>query len=379
MGKRRIVQSLFGLIICSTTQIYGATPPLNEKESLGKSLFFETRLSNPDGQSCASCHAASAGFTDPFHVLPVSRGVLPLRFGSRSAPTAAYSKFSPPLFFDKVDGTYVGGLFWDGRADTLEQQAQGPFLNPLEMHNANREQVIGDIARSPLAAAFKKVYGQQSLDPANTNQAYLQLADAIATYERSQEVSPFTSKFDYYLKGQVKLTNREARGLALFNGKANCFACHPSTVQGNEPGPLFTDFTYDNIGIPKNWLNPYLYMSKDLNPDGIGFIDYGLQKTVASFDPDASDQAGRFKVPTLRNLELSSPYGHNGYFFTIKQIVHFYNTRDVPVALWPQSEVPQTVNHDELGDLGLTNEEEDDLILFLRTLTDGFVLPAASH
>lgn len=352
-----------------------AAPPLTEKQVLGKNLFFDFRLSQPDGQSCGTCHASLAGFADPIHLLPVSRGVLPFRFGSRNAPSAAYASFSPPLHFDDEDETYVGGLFWDGRANSLEEQARAPFLNPLEMHNANKKQVIDDIANSVLAASFKKVYGAHALDPANTDQAYSQLVDAIAAYERSAEVSPFTSKFDYYLKGKVKLTAQEARGLALYNGKANCFACHPSTIQGNEPGPLFTDFTYDNIGIPKNWSNPFLYLPRDLNPDGLNFVDYGLANTVAEFDPSgAGAQVGRFKVPTLRNLDRTAPYGHNGYFQTIKQIVHFYNTRDVKSAHWPAAEIPSTVNHDELGNLSMSDQEENDLVAFLKTLTDGFIV-----
>ena len=364
-----------GLMLLAGSNNAGiAQPPLSPKAALGKKLFFEAKLSQPDGQSCATCHSPTVGFSDADKEFPTSRGVLHGRFGSRNAPTAAYSSFSPPLHYDTEGETYVGGLFWDGRVDNLTEQAQKPFLNPLEMHNPGINAVIAGVVKAGLSAEFKKIYGPHSLDPANASATYVDIADAIAAFERSREVNQFTSKFDYYLAGHVRLTDQEAAGLALYNGKANCFACHPSTVVGDEPFPLFTDFTYDNIGIPKNYQNPFLYLPKDLNPDGINFIDLGLATTVAGFDPNSADQAGRFKVPTLRNMELTAPYGHNGYFGTMEEIVHFYNTRDVDGEGWDEAEVPATVNHDELGNPGMTDEEEAALVAFLKTLTDGYKL-----
>src|SRR5438132_1512285 len=241
------------------------------------------------------------------------------------------------------------------------------------MHNSNLQQVVAKIRTAPYAPLFKKRFGQNSLSAANSETAYQQITQAIAAFERRPEFSPFTSKFDFYLKGQAKLTAREARGLELFNSKANCFACHPSIAAEGQPGPMFTDFTYDNIGIPKNWNVPFLKLPLDLNSAGTNFVDYGLANTVAQFDAaNVPAEAGKFRVPTLRNLALTAPYGHNGYFKTLKNIVHFYNTRDVPDAGWPKAEVPETVNHDELGDLGMTDREEDDLVAFLLTLSDGY-------
>jgi cytochrome c peroxidase len=353
-----------------------ATPPGNEHtdlERLGKALYFDVNLSTPAGQSCASCHLPATGFADPSHGLPVSRGVIRNRTGFRNAPTAAYAKFIPPLHFDNVDQTYVGGLFWDGRVDSLAEQAQKPFLNPVEMHNPDPLSVVLKVTKASYAKLFSKVFGAASLNTNNYTTTYQQLSTAIAAFESTPVFSPFTSKYDYYLKGRVRLTPAESRGLALFNHKANCFACHPSDTVPGEPGPMFTDFTYDNIGIPKNWSIPFLFLPPELNPDGTNFIDLGLANTVAKFDPDhAADQAGRFRVSTLRNLALTAPYGHNGYFKTMKDIVHFYNTRDVPAAGWPDGEVPETVNHDELGDLHMTDAEENDLVEFLKTLTDGY-------
>ncbi|MEY4916583.1 MAG: hypothetical protein RL616_496 [Verrucomicrobiota bacterium] len=342
-------------------------------ESLGRNIYFDTTLSVPVGQSCASCHQPSAGFADPDRLLPVSRGVLQSRTGFRNAPTASYAKFIPPLQYDVEGETYFGGLFWDGRVNSLAEQAQFPFLNPVEMHNPDQAVVVAKVRTGNYAGLFRKVFGADSLKSQNIPTAYLQISEAIGAFEQTPAFSPFTSKFDYYLQGKASLTKGEARGLVLFNGKANCFACHPSEAAEGQPGPMFTDFTYDNIGIPKNWNVPFLKLPPNLNPDGTNFVDLGLANTVAKFDPDnAAAEAGKFRVSTLRNLAPSAPYGHNGYFKTIKEIVHFYNTRDVPAAGWPEGEVPETVNHDELGDLGLTDGEEEDLVAFLKTLTDGY-------
>ena len=353
-------------------------PPVASPENvaaLGRLLFFEAALSHPGGQSCATCHTPEAGFADPDDSLPVSRGALSDRVGSRNTPTAAYASFSPPLHYDAEGETYVGGLFLDGRASSLSEQAQGPLLNPLEMNNDDKAMVLSNLKNSGSIGAFLRVHGQSALsqsDPASAEAACAKLADAIAAFERSAELNSFTSKFDASLRGRVTLTAEESQGLELFNGKANCSACHPSTVTGSEPGPLFTDFTYDNVGIPKNQASPFLALSKDLNPDGPDFIDHGLATTVARLDPArAQDQDGKFKVPTLRNVGLTAPYGHNGYFRTLKEIVHFYNTRDLADAKWPPAEVLATVNHEELGDLKLTDQEEDALVAFLLTLSDG--------
>lgn len=363
---------LLGVFLCVIPAL-AQNNSASDLVQLGRKIYFDTNLSSPPGQACATCHTPAAGFADPNHSLPVSKGVINGRFGSRSAPTAAYAAFIPPLYYDADGETYVGGLFWDGRASDLADQAQFPFLNPLEMHNDGPKQVVAKIQTANYAALFRKVFGTNAFATTNIPASYRHVTEAIAAFEKTPEVSPFTSKFDYYLKGKATLTPSEMRGLVLYNGKANCFACHPSEAADGQPGPMFTDFTYDNIGIPKNWTSPFLTMPRTLNPAGTGFVDYGLANTVATFDPEnAADQAGRFKVPTLRNLALTAPYGHNGYFKTIRQIVHFYNTRDVPAANWPAGEVPETVNHDELGDLGMTVREENDLVAFLLTLTDGY-------
>ena len=129
------------------------------------------------------------------------------------------------------------------------------------------------MSSAPYAPLFREVFGENSLAPTNHENAYRQITEAIAAFEQTAAFRPFTSKFDHYLRGEAKLTSQEARGMALFNGRANCAACHPSTATERQPGPMFTDFTYDNIGIPKNWRSPFLRLPPKLNPAGADFID----------------------------------------------------------------------------------------------------------
>ncbi|HMK50126.1 MAG TPA: cytochrome c peroxidase [Dissulfurispiraceae bacterium] len=327
---------------------------MTAEQLLGKMLYFDENLSNPAGQSCASCHTPKAGFADPDKTLPVSEGAVPGRFGTRNAPSAAYAAFSPSFYFDGQ--MWIGGQFWDGRAATLADQAKGPFLNPVEMNNT-KDGVIAAVRTSHYSLLFKRVYGIHSLQ--NVETAYDNVARAIAAFEGTKQVNRFSSRYDYYLKGKVMLTQQELNGLALFNdpAKGNCSACHPSTSVGTTP-PLFTDFSYDNLGVPKN------AEIEELVGTAVP-IDYGLGAIVGD-----TAENGKFKVATLRNIARTGPYGHNGYFKTLKDIVHFYNTRDVEA--WPAPEVPETVNKTELGNLGLTSGEEDAIVAFLMTLSDGY-------
>lgn len=338
-----------------------ADPTKTPKQELGDLIFTDTNLSNPPGQSCESCHIPDLFWTDPDKQFPTSEGVIPGRFGNRNAPQMGYLAFTPFFQFDSVAGLYVGGFFWDGRAVNQKEQAKGPFLNPIEM-NATVNYVVNQVRNAPYAGLFKQVFGPTSLDLTKPDdEIYDQIAEAIAEYQQQSEFFPFSSKYDWFLKGQAKLTKQEANGLALFTGKANCSACHPATAAVPGEPILFTDFTYDNLGIPKN-PNPLL----------AGFPqDLGLGAVVN--DPAEN---GKFKVPTLRNIARTSPYGHNGFFSTLEEVINFYNTRDVPGAGFPPPEVPETVNTTELGNLGLTAEEVADLAAFLNTLTDGFAKPA---
>ncbi len=335
------------------------------KERLGKLLFFDTNLSTPPGQACSSCHDPSVAFADPDKELPVSRGARPGRYGNRNDLPASYAAFVPPRHRDPEEGIWVGGLFWDGRVDSLAEQAQGPPLNPLEMANPDTATIAETLRTLDYAELFTEVYGPDAL--ADPDTAFANMAEAIEAYEKTPEVSPFSSKYDFWLRGEAELTEQERRGLEIFEAedKGNCLACHPSRPAEDGSPPLFTDFTYDNLGVPRNPENPFYLLPAELNPDGFMFVDLGLGVTV-----DDPAENGKFRVPTLRNVEVTAPYMHNGVFKTLFQVVVFYNTRDV--AGWPEPEVAANVNEEELGDLGLTNQELEDLVAFLKILTDGW-------
>lgn len=353
--------TLSATVFVATTMAQSTS--LTPKEDLGKRLFFDQSLSTPPGQACAACHAPEAAWADPNVELPVSRGARPGRYGSRNDMTVAYSAFVPPLHHDPEDDVWVGGLFWDGRANSLLEQAQGPPLNPLEMANPDEDAVVATLRGLSYADLFDEVYGDGALsDP---DDAFDHMADALAAYERTEEVSPFDSKYDRWLRGEVELTEQERRGLDLFEAedKGNCAACHPNRPAPDGSPPLFTDFTYDNLGVPRNPENPFYTLSADLNPDGFEFVDLGLGATL-----DDPAQNGKFRVPTLRNVAVTPPYMHNGVLKTLFSVVAFYNTRDR--GPWPSPEVAENVNREELGDLGLTNREMEDLMAFLETLTD---------
>jgi cytochrome c peroxidase len=267
-------------------------------------------------------------------------------------------------------------MFWDGRASgwtdgvPLVEQAKGPFLNPVEMHNQNQAKVVKDVRSSEYADLFEKVYGSGAL--ANVGEAYHKVADAIAVFESSRRVNTFSSRFDAYEAGDVTaLTEQELRGRGLYDGQGQCSQCHPSTPgvysTGRAEGKaLFTDFTYDNLGIPHNPVFDQRPLSFAFVPDvGLG----GFLRGAGYAEAEAAAVDGAFKVPTLRNIGKTAPYGHNGYFATLEEIVRFYHTAGIP-GMWPAPEVPQNVNREELGELGLSAQDEADIVAFLRTLDD---------
>jgi cytochrome c peroxidase len=367
---------------------------LTPLETLGKQLFFDTNLSTPPGQSCAACHAPETGFVGPDSEINahggVYEGAVADRFSARHPPTAAYAGDSPVLHYDETKGLWVGGMFLNGRAtgwalgDPLAEQAQAPFLNPVEQNNPNPQDVVQKVNVSDYIDLFKEVWGEGSLD--NVEEAYDKIGMSIAAYERSSEVNPFSSKYDAYLAGNAELTQSETFGLELFQGKALCSSCHVSETGSSGELPVFTDFTYWNLGIPKNPENPFYNMPSEFNPDGENFIDYGLGaflKNVSVIFPDKSyppevyePELGKFKTPTLRNVDLRpypefvKSYGHNGFFKSLEGIVHFYNTRDVED--WPEPEVSANKDLMFMGNLGLTSDEETAIVSFLKTLSDGY-------
>jgi cytochrome c peroxidase len=401
-------------LIAGMPHLAPAQEPADEAlVELGKAIFFDVNLSMNRTQSCASCHAPEVGFTGPDSEMnahgAVEPGAVPERFGNRKPPTAAYGGESPLLYYDEEydggTGSWIGGMFWDGRAtgwmlgDPLAEQAMGPFLNPLEMNMPAERQVCVRVAHSDYARLFEKVWGPGSLNYVkDTARMYERIARSIAAYERSYEVNPFTSKFDLFwgkaiaegkdvtqiramgIEGgmgmgqggggmggggmgpgagggggmggpgnnpafwenyrELGLSDEELQGLAIFNdpNRANCASCH-SLTPGLAGYPLFTDFSYHNLGIPKNPENPYYSMPKQWNPDGADWIDYGLGGYLmsAGYEPEEYEpELGKFKTPTMRNVDLRpsddfvKAYGHNGFFKSLDAmdgIIHFYAWR----------------------------------------------------
>lgn len=352
---------------------------LSPLEELGKRIFFDANLSSPAGQSCADCHSPETGFTGPRSDINEKTAVYPGaasgKFGNRKPPSVAYASFSPKPTYNKEDETYVGGQFWDGRADDLVAQAQGPLLNPLEMNNKDAWEVAQKIQQAEYRELFEEIYGDNALNvgPKTAEIALHRVARAIAAYEASSEVNAFSSKYDAFLAGRARFSAAEFRGLKLFEGKANCSACHPNRPGEDGSPPLFTDFTYDNVGAPRNRQNPFYRMASSVNPEGRQYRDLGI-----GGDRKEADHEGKFKVPTLRNVARKPDSGfvkaylHNGAFKSLEDVVHFYNVRDARPDEFDPPDVEQNVNRDELGNLGLTEDDEADLVAFLETLSDGY-------
>jgi cytochrome c peroxidase len=386
----------------SGTIVPGLHGEADHKASLGKLIFEDTTLSASGTEACASCHQRDRAFTgnnDPGAPLfPVSLGAFPNLVGSRNAPTAMYMAFSPRFGFvdDGGDLTPTGGQFWDGRADTLADQAKGPFVNPREMGLPDHASVIERVRRAPYAPLFRQTYGRHALD--DVEGAYDHLADAIAAFERTSTFAPFSSKFDAFLRGCARFTPAEARGFRLFKDpeKGNCIACHAGTPGSSDPHDwLFTDFTYDNLGVPRN---PEIPDNEDPTHFDLGLCaQAGLAAKVpaSAGDPQAfvATLCGAFKVPTLRNIARTAPYMHNGYFKRLRDVVAFYVTRDTNPERWYPTDTDGSivkfndlppefrgnVNTEEVpydrqpGEAPHLHEHEiDDLVAFLGTLSDGY-------
>lgn len=336
---------------CTTVVAAPASP--DPKQALGKAIFFDTQLSEPAGQSCASCHQPQHAFADPGKA--VSPGANPGLMGNRNTPSISYARFIPSPSWNAEDETWIGGLFLDGRAHNLQEQVSGPLLNPLEMGNRDVSTVVRKIRQRPYAAGLAAIYGNRIM--ANDQETLAAVSDAIAQYEQGSDFAPFTSKYDAFLQGKTALSEQEKRGLQLFEDekKGNCAACHPSKKTEDGSLPMFTDFSYDNIGVPAN---PHIKPQHDM---GLGNTAYA----------STHDERGKFRVQTLRNISRTAPYMHNGVFDNLRDAVAFYNTRDTE-RKWGKPDVDSNVNQDELGDLKLSDADIDDIAAFLKTLDDGY-------
>jgi cytochrome c peroxidase len=428
-----------------------AAPPDNQVqqiELLGKIMLYDKQLSVNRNEACAFCHMPETGFTGPVSELNRTTASYPgsvrTRFSERKPQTHAYAPLAPVLHYNPGQGDLVGGNFWDMRAtgrrlgNPAAEQAEGPPTNPVEMGLPDIACAVYRASQRPYRALFENVWGQQAFAiawPSNVEQVceragpppvddprpvhlnqpdrgrasttFDQMAQSIAGYEASAEVTPFTSKYDAVLAKKALFTPQEQEGYDLFRGKAQCNGCHRDGGPGEDP--LFTDFTASNIGTPANPRLPFYAENQPdalgyvANPAGRSFVDGGVGSFLVNGHPLsqpsavdarwlklAPDNKARIQVPTLRNVDkrpypgFVKAYGHNGYFTGLKEIVHFYNTRDVlprcqpndpgeGTTCWPAPESIDNMNKSKVGHLGLTDPEEDALVSFMQTLTDGFM------
>lgn len=352
-----------------------AGPAYPTIETLGEALFFDTNLSANRTQSCATCHDPEYGFVDPRETdagKAVSLGDDGTSLGDRTAPTAAYAAFAPE-FHRNEKGRYIGGMFWDGRAATLEEQAGGPPLNPIEMGMPDKASVVERLMENDAyTEAFEALFGAGVMQ--DTEAAYNGMTRAIAAFERTDIFAPFDSKYDRYLRGEVELTKQEELGRVLFFSQqfTNCATCHQLKASLMDPGETFTSYEYHNIGVPAN------RDVQAVNGTKTGWIDPGL---LANAMVDHEAEKGRFKVPTLRNVAVTGPYMHNGVFEDLRTVVLFYNKYNSKAKArqinpetgktWRLPEVAKTLAVAELTEgPALEDNRIDALVAFMKTLTD---------
>jgi len=366
---------LFGICLGSAVLLGHAERPAEPLAELGRLLFFDANLSLDRTQSCATCHDPAHAFTDGRDngvAGAASLGDDGRSLGDRNAPTLTYAFLAPPFERDS-NGDFVGGLFLDGRSATLADQAAEPFVNPLEMRMPDAAAVVSRVRENPVyTSALQRLFGDGVL--AGTDRAYRAIGQSLAAFEQTELFASFDSRYDRYLRGESQLTAAEELGRELFFSQlTNCSSCHVLDPHGShstrEP---FTNYGYHNIGVPPN---EALLLR---NHRGTGYRDLGLLR-----NPNIEDaaQAGKFRVPTLRNVAVTGPYMHNGVFTKLSTAIHFYSqytvhnhgtlTNPETGASWPEPEVPATIDLDLL-EQGQPLDADRIAVLeaFLRTLTD---------
>jgi cytochrome c peroxidase len=455
---------------------------------LGKLMNYDLNISPFRDIACASCHMPYVGFSGPIPSVNLTMIAYPgsfhFRAGKRTAQRYTYAPDFPVLEYNTTQASFFGGNFWDARATGYElqapdaHQAQGPPVDTQEHMFPDTACIVFRLSQAVYRPLFEQIWGADSLnikfphdteeicdtpggaskfgtntqpvllspeDRTRSNDDYDHWAQSVGFFERGDDVSPFTSKFDAFLSNptQFPLSADEMAGYNLFRGKANCNSCHldgrstaptPPPPEGTAPDssdngaaadarPLFTCFGYANLGLPLNPRDAFYYQTTpDFfgftgNPFGFGYRDLGIGTFLRSgFGSWANPNAewtslapawdGRMQTSTARDVALTPPqcptteapgpyfqkeFFHNGYIKSLKQLVHFYNTRDVfPFAVtsghcpsgktekvdcWPQPEVPGPTVDMTVGKLNLTDHEEDLIVTFLQTLTDGFTTP----
>jgi cytochrome c peroxidase len=393
--------------------------PLSAMARLGARIFHDATLSGSGKLSCASCHVPDHAF-GPADAGPAAFGGTDLtRQGVRAVPSLMYLQNQPAFSIgpdDEENETVTlaqmvaltrgapraqktaddtaqsaaalvpqGGLFWDGRADTLQDQAIFPMLNKLEMDGGDIATVAAKLRRAPYAPDFVQLFGATIMDRPALLVAEAQFA--LARYQiEDAAFHPYTSKFDDWLEGRARLTPAELRGYVLFNdvGKADCGGCHVDKVGADGTPPLFTDFQFEALGAPRN---PALQANADAD-----YHDLGVCGPYRADMRQDTQYCGMFLTPTLRNTARRRVFFHNGVFTSLQQVMDFYAFRDVaPEKIYPRNADGTVAKYDDLpkpywpnvdvtdppfdrapGDQpAMTRAEEQDIIAFLGTLTDG--------
>ena len=365
----------------------GAQPEvkLSAPAALGEKIFKDVSLSASGKMSCATCHDPANAHAQS-NTLAVQMGGAKLDVpGFRAVPSLRYLDLTPSFFF-AADGTPTGGFTRDGRAQSLAQQAERPFLAPHEMANIDKADVIRKLQRAAYVNEFKQVFGSTIFEQAEL--AFDRLQFSLQQYQKEDsEFHPYDSKYDQFLAGKIKFNDAELRGLALFNNptKGNCAGCHSSSKGSNGAAPLFTDFTYDNLGVPRNYAIP---ATADAS-----YFDLGLCGPDRTDLNMRGDLCGAFKVPTLRNVATRKVFFHNGRFSSLRDAVNFYVRRDtnpqewfpvsangsilkfddLPVAYMKNVNTTEVPYNRTLGmSAALNATEVDDVVTFLGTLNDGY-------
>jgi cytochrome c peroxidase len=384
------------------------TTPLSPQAQVGQKLFFDTNLSASRKMACASCHDPNNHYA-PSNAQPVQFGGPNLTTpGFRAVPTLTYKDLIPPYSDDAInpDGVSAnapgGGFTWDGRANTLAEQVSIPLLSSFEMANASPAAVVQVVQNSSYAALFQQAYGANVFS--NTTTAFTDVGLALQQYQlEDPSFHPYTSKYDYTFlvelsNGQpVALTAAETRGYTVYidPNKGNCFACHYNGPVTGGGGALFTDFTFEGLGVPRN-ANIPANVTRPGMPTT--YYDLGLctalNPTVPHTLPASQQYCGLFKTPTLRNAATRQALFHNGVFHNLTDLINWYNTRDTnPAASYPTvkgvvqkfNDLPAAyqanLDHVDVpfdglpvgGTPHMTTQDTADLQCFLKTLVDGYV------
>ncbi|HLN48497.1 MAG TPA: cytochrome c peroxidase [Steroidobacteraceae bacterium] len=360
--------------------------------ALGRAMFFDRSLSASGKMACATCHDPTSGY-GPANDLAVQRGGPDnRRAGVRAVMSLTYTQNLPPFtehYFedegdDSIDQGPAGGRTWDGRAQSVHDQARLPLLSPHEMANASPEEVVAKVRRAAYAPKFRETFGEAVF--ADSALAFKAVLMALETFQQSPaEFYPYSSKYDAFLRHEASLSRDELKGMDAFNdpAKGNCARCHPSAVR-NGAFPQFTDFGYAGVGAPRN---PAIPANEDPH-----YFDLGLCGPLRTDLKDRVEYCGLFRTPSLRNVALRRVFFHNGAFHRLEDVVRFYAERDTQPQKWyPRSPDGGILKFDDLppqyrgnvdtrapfdrhtGDPpALGDAEIRNIVAFLATLTDGY-------